>query len=328
MLLATVALLAHNPLSKMPDAPEAWCDASLPRNIVLESRTFLHGHTEYPVELLQEVPVVAAVRGFASESECADIVEMTNHWLRHPHSRRKEICGKKDCGCWYDVLMENHSAPSSITALSNRTTALLRSLSGAVADYSEARPPGQVRVQLYNVQEGDKGAWCAPHCDSACNGESLSDVPGLRAVAMVSCKVAEVGGETSLSMANVVYKPLTVGDLVVFGIKQDNERIDVDGRTEHAGCPVTHGEKWILTIRISEGPSASRPPDLSASEAVHDFYDAPVPGQPLVLLKGSDVRSRRAMGQPGERDLGGRAEEVLARAAPVSGANGDDAREL
>ena len=114
----------------------------------------------------------------------------------------------------------------------------------------------------------------------------------MNAVAMVSCKVAEVGGETSLSHASVVYKPRTQGDLILFGLKQSTEVMDVDGRTEHAGCPVERGEKWILTIRLHEGRSANSMP-AHFLESFHDFYDAPVPGRPPVLMKGDEVARQR-----------------------------------
>ena len=45
MLAALAAAgTAHNIHSKMPQHdPEAWCGASLPRNVVQSTRTFVHG---------------------------------------------------------------------------------------------------------------------------------------------------------------------------------------------------------------------------------------------------------------------------------------------
>ena len=184
--------------------------------------------------------------------------------------------------------MGDHSSPSPLVALNNRTAALLRTLGSPGADYPRTQPPGQVRIQLYNVRGNDPGAWCAPHCDDACNGEELRDA-GMRAVAMVSCKVPELGGETSLSHARVLYRPTTVGDLIVFGLKQSNVQVDTDGRTEHAGCPVRRGEKWIVTMRLYEGGAeAAAPPKIVPAHRGHDFYDPPLVGQPLVLRKGSE----------------------------------------
>ena len=285
-------VLAHNPLSTMPRTAEAWCDPGKARDVVLARQQFRHESLEYEVEVMQHVPLVAAVRGFAGAAECAEINRMTAHWLEEPRSRRDTICGKKDCGCWFDVLLDNHTA-SPLQALNHRTAALLRSLSRADVDYSRARPVGMARQQLYNSFAHDEGAWCAPHCDSACNGELLEKVKGIRAVAMVSCKVAEDGGETSLSRSNVIYRPHNVGDLVLFGLKQSNERMDADGLTEHAGCPVWRGEKWILTLRLGEEEPHADLGQITPAESIHDYYDAPVPGEPVVFLKGSDVLARR-----------------------------------
>lgn len=42
-----------------------------------------------------------------------------------------------------------------------------------------------------------------------------------------------------------------------------NGRLD-NGYTEHSGCPVISGEKWIATAWMREGVSKEYP---------HDFYD-------------------------------------------------------
>ena len=83
MLAALAAAgTAHNIHSKMPQHdPEAWCGASLPRNVVQSTRTFVHGGRSHAVEVLQELPAVVAVRGFATAAECASLNEATDHWL-------------------------------------------------------------------------------------------------------------------------------------------------------------------------------------------------------------------------------------------------------
>lgn len=301
MLAALAAAgTAHNIHSKMPQHdPEAWCGASLPRNVVQSTRTFVHGGRSHEVEVLQELPAVVAVRGFATAAECASLNEATDHWLSDPRSRRDRICNRKDCGCWFDVLLGD-AAPahrsSPAAALTNRTAALLRSLSDLSPEvsYAHVQPPRYLRMQTYNAPQwpDDAGAWCAPHCDSACNGEPLNRREAV-AVAMASCRVAEEGGETSLSYGEVVYQATGVGDLVLFGLKQTDETADAAGRTEHAGCPVWRGEKLVATIRLAEGKGALDFPRWpTRAEAGHDYYDAPLPGQAPRLLKGDEVLAR------------------------------------
>lgn len=303
--LLSAAAPGYNPNNRLGQGQKAWCDAALPRDVAVERRPFAFESTSHEVEVLQQLPVVAAVREFATPTECAEIVRVAEHWLVDQNSRRNLICGKKDCGCWFDLMMDSEAAGASpLQALNNRTVALLRSLSSAGVDYSRSEAPVHLRVQLYNAVAGDAGAWCAPHCDSSCSGEPVSAEQNMNAVAMVSCKVAEVGGETSLSHGSVVYKPRTPGDLILFGLKQSTDVMDVDGRTEHAGCPVERGEKWIVTIRLHEGRSANH---MSAHflESYHDFYDAPVPGQPPVLMKGDQAKRRRQAAGAVLRDKSG-----------------------
>ena len=128
-----------------------------------------------------------------------------------------------------------------------------------------------------------------------------------------SCRIAAAGGETSLSHGNVVYRPKTQGDLLIFGLKQDNERMDAQGRTEHVGCPVRKGEKSIVTLRLAEGDGPEPTPDIEASLAEHDFFATPVPGKPLRMLKGSDLLLRQQQRQQhaGEAVAKGRAKLEL-----------------
>jgi hypothetical protein len=165
VILVLCCVRSYNPLSQMPqDSAEAWCNSSLPRNVVIEARV-VHGHETHAVEVLQQTPLIVAVRNFATDAECAEINRMTEHWLwEEPRSRQASICGNGDCGCWFDVLLRDHThARSPLVALSNRTTSLLAALSSTEVDYSRVHPPSTLRVQLYNVHGGDKGAWCAPH---------------------------------------------------------------------------------------------------------------------------------------------------------------------
>jgi len=309
LLLAAATPLSYNHLSKMPqEDAKAWCNETITRNVVLDTISFVDGSSSFEVDILQRVPVIAAVRGFASGAECEEVNRMTEHWISHPRSRHDKICRKMNCDCWYDVLMD-HRAASLLVELNNRTARLLASLSSSDADYSRVQPPAMIRPTVYNAGgHGTPGeqAWCPPHCDSGCNGELLSTCRSARneeecivAVGMVSCRVAEAGGETSLSYGNVVFRPQHQGDLLLFGLKEDDERMDAEGRTEHAGCPVRKGEKSIVTIRLAEGDHAPLPA-ISIEDGVargayddSDYFETPLPGRPLAMLKGHELLWRQ-----------------------------------
>jgi len=71
------------------------------------------------------------------------------------------------------------------------------------------------------------------------------------------CKVAEVGGGTTFTKADVFVKP-SVGQATFFSYRGPDGRMD-SGYTEHSGCPVLQGEKWITTFWMRDGVSKANP---------------------------------------------------------------------
>ncbi|KAJ1397439.1 hypothetical protein B484DRAFT_301685, partial [Ochromonadaceae sp. CCMP2298] len=59
-------------------------------------------------------------------------------------------------------------------------------------------------------------------------------------------QVAEEGGATTFTKADIFVKPKS-GSATFFAYRGPDGRMD-DGYTEHSGCPVTQGEKWITTV--------------------------------------------------------------------------------
>jgi hypothetical protein len=126
--------------------------------------------------------------------------------MQEPRSRQNAICNNDDgCGCWFDILVQRHSVSSLVALLNNRTAALVQSMGNDNVSYAGVQPQEHMRLTLYNVL-GDAGKnallgqearpWCAPHCDSPCNGEPIAG--GMVAVATVTCKVPDIGGAASL----------------------------------------------------------------------------------------------------------------------------------
>ena len=71
------------------------------------------------------------------------------------------------------------------------------------------------------------------------------------------CKTADKGGATTFTKADVFVKP-KVGSTTFFSYKGSDGRMD-SGLTEHSGCPVLQGEKFITTVWMREGVSGSKP---------------------------------------------------------------------
>ena len=92
-------------------------------------------------------------------------------------------------------------------------------------------------------------------CDGACDG--TPHLPGGRvATAVLYCQVPEVGGGTTFTKANVFVRPKkNLASLFVY--KGPDGRMD-SGFTEHSGCPVVQGEKWITTVWLREGVTRER----------------------------------------------------------------------
>ena len=123
-----------------------------------------------------------------------------------------------------------------------------------------------------------------PHCDGSCDGEPLSPT-GRIATAVLYCKVrytvdciicwyvghsnlnilvtiqtAPKGGGTSFTKADVFVKPKPLA-AAFFSYMGPDGRMD-DGYTEHSGCPVLEGEKFIITFWMRQGVSNEKPSDL------------------------------------------------------------------
>lgn len=66
-------------------------------------------------------------------------------------------------------------------------------------------------------------------------------------------QTAEVGGGTTFSRSDIFIKP-TPGQVTFFTYKGEDGFMD-EGLTEHSGCPVEKGEKWIATAWLRQGVS-------------------------------------------------------------------------
>jgi hypothetical protein len=98
-----------------------------------------------------------------------------------------------------------------------------------------------------------------PHCDGDCDGAAFNS-GGRVATAVMYCKVADVGGATTFTKADVFVKPER-NSATFFSYKGPDGRMD-EGYTEHSGCPVIEGEKWIATFWMREGVSKENPGSL------------------------------------------------------------------
>lgn len=120
-------------------------------------------------------------------------------------------------------------------------------------------PEGQEPLTVIQYNIGDE---YKPHCDSSC-GENMNHLKGGRiATALLYCKVADEGGATTFVNSNIFVTPKP-GSVVFFSyMGKDDRRMDPLKFTEHTGCPVAAGEKWITTFWMRDGVNATQPYSL------------------------------------------------------------------
>eukprot|EP00428_Durinskia_dybowskii_P068397 CAMPEP_0170393890 /NCGR_PEP_ID=MMETSP0117_2-20130122/20965_1 /TAXON_ID=400756 /ORGANISM="Durinskia baltica, Strain CSIRO CS-38" /LENGTH=419 /DNA_ID=CAMNT_0010650121 /DNA_START=212 /DNA_END=1471 /DNA_ORIENTATION=+ len=121
----------------------------------------------------------------------------------------------------------------------------------------DLKPPGQEDFTIIQYNPDDQ---YTPHCDGSCdNSQHIST--GRVATAVLYCQAANRGGATSFTKSDIFVVPKR-GSATFFSYKGADGRMD-DGYTEHSGCPVLEGEKWITTVWMREGVSESQPWHLS-----------------------------------------------------------------
>lgn len=108
-------------------------------------------------------------------------------------------------------------------------------------------PNGQAGFTVIQYNVNDE---YTPHCDGYCDGSSFRK--GSRvATAVLYCKTAARGGGTTFTKADVFVKP-EVGMATFFTFKDPVTNLMDQGYTEHSGCPILEGEKWITTVWMRE----------------------------------------------------------------------------
>ena len=129
-----------------------------------------------------------------------------------------------------------------------------------VAEYEEL-VEGEGQEPLNSVYYKDWDDQYRPHCDGECYGGRYRR--GTRiATSLTYCEVAARGGYTLFSRSNLKVVP-RLRDMLFFGYKINpaepggEPRMD-DGQTEHTGCPLREGTKWIATMWYREGMTAEK----------------------------------------------------------------------
>ena len=128
-----------------------------------------------------------------------------------------------------------------------------------MAGYPVEEGIGQEPINaVYYRDDGDQ---YRPHCDGECRGGKYT-LGSRVASSLTYCTIAERGGYTLFTRVGLKVVPKRK-QMLFFGYfyNSSDARPGVvmdNGHTEHTGCPLHEGKKWIATMWYREGVTAEK----------------------------------------------------------------------
>ena len=140
----------------------------------------------------------------------------------------------------------------AVTRLARRKFAFAREHVG-YTDLQENAGQEPINAVYYRNSGDHYGA----HCDGECNGGGYRRGHRI-ATSLVYCTVAEEGAYTLFTRSGLKMVPKP-RQMLFFGylLNMSTRAMD-DGHTEHSGCPLRRGKKWIATMWYREGVTPAR----------------------------------------------------------------------
>jgi len=129
-----------------------------------------------------------------------------------------------------------------------------------VAEYDELIE-GEGQEPLNSVYYKNWEDQYRPHCDGQCHGGRYRKGERI-ATSLTYCAIADKGGYTMFSRTGLKVVPKR-RQMLFFGYKlppaSEGGVPTMDrGHTEHTGCPLREGQKWIATMWYREGMTAEK----------------------------------------------------------------------
>lgn len=183
---------------------------------------------------------ISIIDDFVSKEECDAMMSFARPRLaRATHARDGDLTHVSNVR---DAQQATVRGDGLIFGVQARTVELANSLS----NYS-LRVEGQENLMAIQYKKGQQYML---HCDGSCDGSPY--MPGGRlATTLIYCANADKGGATSFPNANVFVEP-RLYSAVYFHFVADNQT--ENWHTEHSGCPVLEGEKWVVTQWLRDVP--------------------------------------------------------------------------
>mmetsp|Transcript_18122 Transcript_18122/g.18873 ORF Transcript_18122/g.18873 Transcript_18122/m.18873 type:complete len:432 (+) Transcript_18122:44-1339(+) len=187
-----------------------------------------------------------SVSNFITPDECSILM---NYGVKH--LRRATVAGEDGLGT-ISIHRRAQQASYTIKGESDPLANLYNRVFAHINTQTRynLKTPGQEGFTIIQYNVDDE---YTPHCDGSCDGEKHMS-KGRIATAVMYCKIPEIGGGTSFTKADVFVNPVP-GMATFFTYRGSDGFMDV-GFTEHSGCPVLKGEKWITTLWMRDGVDA------------------------------------------------------------------------
>jgi len=200
----------------------------------------------FQVDVLRDSPPVFVVHDFATEEECDHMMNVTI-----PHMTPSVVGGggtSPDRRSYSVNMFPDYDDEADVVT---RVVRRKFSFARQVAEYAEL-VENEGQEPLNSVYYKDDGDQYRPHCDGECHGGPYRKGQRI-ATSLTYCAAAERGGYTMFTRSGLKVVPKT-RQMLFFGYKHNGERPTMDdGLTEHTGCPLREGRKWIATMWYREG---------------------------------------------------------------------------
>lgn len=192
-----------------------------------------------------EAANIWTVRNFITDDEC-------EHLIKHgrPRLQRATVAGEEGL---HTISMSRKAQQASYNIGDHADEDPLWSLYNRIFDFTNMHTDYDLDLagqEGFTIIQYNKDDEYQPHCDGSCDGKAYQN-RGRVATAIVYCKVPEKGGATAFTKSDIFIKP-EKGMATFFSYKGADGFMD-PGFTEHTGCPILEGEKWISTVWMRQG---------------------------------------------------------------------------
>ena len=201
------------------------------------------------VDVLSDSPPIFVVHDFVTEEECDYMMNLTI-----PNMGPSIVFGgmgkggtssfRQSFSC--NMYPDFDDPTNIITKMVRRKFAFARE----VAEYEDLiENEGQEPLNAVFYKDYDDQY--RSHCDGECHGGPWRT--GRRiATSLTYCQTADKGGYTTFDRAGIKVVPKK-GQMLFFGYKLNGKPTMDAGMTEHSGCPLREGKKWVATMWFREG---------------------------------------------------------------------------